>query len=1070
MANYRNKAKAETAKRLLAQLINEGLVDEYLSPWSVSAQKSHLCITNKDDAARSIQVTVIDRFESRSQWRPNDFEVPVVLKNKQIKTEEDDPGSIWEFIQPWLNCDGATGKEIAGELRNSVAMLEKWMEISATRPVLSIESSFLSWEQSLITGHPTHPACTSFHRTCFAHEMLEPVGPDELPAMLNPGLTFVALPRSSVRVSGSFEQLTRPLKQLFGIPPLAPEEKEKITVPCLLQQLPAVLKLFPDAEVIKSVPSCAQAQAAIRTITVPGFQFDIKFSLACLITSAIRALPCWAAAVAPELTDILKRLFPEDLWVFGEVAAVTGSQENLAEARHLTCILRENLESRAEENNETLILASALMERPLGGDRTYAEILFDLESEEDKIQWFASYVQPLLRLALDPLQRYGIGCEFHAQNTVARICRKSKLIKGFAVRDLAGIKIHKPTLERQGGIDLSNIDPLCTDNIHTVWDRLHHALIQNNIGYMMYALGLEKTDRAWTIVRSMLSDILSDGDGKDVYHYFVKDTMPFKCFLNMRMGVSFGSSIVLREKNVPNVLSEKPRWLIQISLAASKNAANLIMPEEASPELRAVDREAITGSLVEGVRPYGQVPEVSRELNPYPAILPQKFIADLERFNEALATAYINIIPRWWKDTEAKFFNRMPLEPRVEALLRWIERSSDEGIMRPFSGNQGNLRPDILIPIGAGHKTPEFRVCEINARFPINFLHYTATANEALAGCKWPSDSLEPATKHTQLFDSLLELFNPEYPIHFVRDKAGMSQDSPLFGWLASRTGMRPRIVSSADLRLVPDSIRKTGFILCCVWGADPVVVGSIDGERTVPNLIDLNGELVEEVHQIGLQLFDYELFALPTEMVHHIALCCRNDLRSVFIAHDKRILGIILQELDALVHTHQVLSVTQAQLLREHIVPTILPGSPEFQELISQARRDPETKNGYILKPIREARGTGILLGRDISTTQWEEILASMESSSSGIDSSTEKMYVLQPLIKLRVFDWFWDEERKIRKSRVVGTYYSVNGRFAGLGIWRTGVVAEDVISASTKDTSAVLSVVLGESQGEHS
>ncbi|KAF4159447.1 hypothetical protein CNMCM6936_004364 [Aspergillus lentulus] len=919
MATYRAQARAETTKRLIAQLVNEGLVDTELSTWSLSAEKSHLRITNKGDAVRSIQVTVIDRFESRSQWRPNDFEVPIVLKLCTIETKEDDPGSVWEFIQFWLDCDCATSKEIAGELRNSAAML--------------------------------------------------------------------------------------------------------------------VTKFFPNAEVVKSIPNCGLAQAAIRTITVPGFQFDIKFSLACLLTSAIRALPCWAAAVAPDVTDILKKVFPEDLWVFGEVAAVTGNQEKVAEARHLTCVLRENLESRAEENNETLILASALMERPLGSHRTYAEILFDLETEEDKIKWVTSYIQPLLRLALDPLQRFGIGCEFHAQNTVARICRKTKAVKGFAVRDLAGIKIHKPTLERQGGFDLSNIGPLCSDDLHRVWDRVHHALIQNNIGYMLYALDLEKTDKVWAVVRSVLYDLLADGDhmAQDMYHYFVQDTMPFKCFLNMRMSVSFGNSIALREKNVPNVLSKRPRWLTQLSLAAAKGTANIMMPQDVEREIRAIDKEAITANLTNCVRPYGTIPDTSRTLNPYPVLLPQQFITDLERFNEA------------------------------EALLRWVEEMTDEGTMRSFVGNQGNLRPDILIPISAaGNETLGFRVCEINARFPINYLHWVATAYEALVGCTRHIESVKPASNHNRLLDSLLELFNPELPIHFVRDKAGMSQDGSLFGWLESQTGIRPRIVSPSDLRLVPDATTKTGFMLCCVWGADPVVRNAVERGKPAPKLIQVNGELVEQVHQIGLQLFDYELFALPTEMAQHIALCCRNDLRSVFIAHDKRFLGIILQELYALVHTHRVLSPAQAQLLREGIVPTILPGSPEFQELASQARRNPETKNRYILKPIREARGAGILLGKDISATQWDAIFTSMESSSSGSYSAGETTYILQPLIKLQSFDCFWDEERRVRKSRTVGTYYSVNGRFVGFGMWRTGSAAENVISASTKDVTTVLSAVL--------
>jgi hypothetical protein len=95
-----------------------------------------------------------------------------------------------------------------------------------------------------------------------------------------------------------------------------------------------------------------------------------------------------------------------------------------------------------------------------------------------------------------------------------------------------------------------------------------------------------------------------------------------------------------------------------------------MMPQDVNREIRAVDEEAITASLADCVRPYGIIPDASRRLNPYPALLPQQFITDLERFNEALALAYNNIIPRWWKDNEANFSSRMPLEPQAEALLR----------------------------------------------------------------------------------------------------------------------------------------------------------------------------------------------------------------------------------------------------------------------------------------------------------------------------------------------------------------------------------------------------------------
>ncbi|CAG8899832.1 unnamed protein product [Penicillium egyptiacum] len=393
----------------------------------------------------------------------------------------------------------------------------------------------------------------------------------------------------------------------------------------------------------------------------------------------------------------------------------------------------------------------------------------------------------------------------------------------------------------------------------------------------------------------------------------------------------------------------------------------------------------------------------------------------------------------------------MPLEAHVEELLQWVGKATADGIMPRFRGHQGNLRLDVLLRV-TDREIPEFRVCEINGWFPISFLHYVATAYEALAGSTWNTPLIEPATKYNVLQESLFDLFDSDGPIYFVKESQNFPSDSPLFGLIEERTGSRPRTVKPGDLRLVPSATSQTGFTLCCVWGADPTA------KTASESLLEVDGEILEPVHMVGLQLYDFELFSLSPEMVRHIAACCRNDPRSVFLAHDKRILGIIPQELDSLVDTQRVLSPAQAQTLREHIIPTILPGTAEFRDLLDHTYINPEIKHWYILKPAWDARGAGILLGRNLSTEKWQSILTSMDSQYIH---SLATQYVLQPMLNLRSFEWFWDEERQVRKSRSVGTYYSVNGRFVGLGMWRTGAVSEDVISASTKDATSVLAVI---------
>ncbi|KID98388.1 Aerobactin siderophore biosynthesis, IucA/IucC, partial [Metarhizium majus ARSEF 297] len=1050
VSNYAARARGETTKRLLAQLVNEGLASlDFLDESHDSATRQPRITGQREvNADRWLTLSAVHGVITTGHLRPNDLELPVTLCSGSNEALQDDPGAIFEFISVWLDCSEAMTASVVQELRNSAAMLEKWMELGWQTPILDLDSSFLDWERSVVMGHPTHP----FHRACIANRLLQPVGPENLPGMLNPDISFVTVPRTSVRTAGPFDKLIESMMKHFGIS--VASSQGNTTVPCLTQHLPALLHYFPEAGLVKTVPNCAVAQAALRTVSIPGFAYDVKFSLACLVTSALRVLPCWSADAAPKLTCLLKEISPPNLWIVGEVAAVTGNQQDMDEARYMTCILRENLESRAKQNNEALILSSALMEKPMGGSRTYAEVLFDLHNTADKVRWFKSYVQHLLSLALDPLVRHQVGFELHGQNSIVRICKRTRAIKGFAIRDLAGVKLYGASLEAQG-FDVTGLEASSTNDSHQVWDRVHHALIQNNIGYMMYALELERDHDGWGIVRSALADSLdmeNNALGRQIYQYFVRDTMLFKSFITMRMRSSLDGRFKLVDTEVPNILCKTSPWLLQISLAGSNSMERLAPPEKVDAQVRAADRDLMQQNLPKSTSPYGRLPRASRQLNPYPAVLPVQFVQNVERFHEALAAALDNLVGRWWKDADANLPGRMPLEPRVEKLLRWIDEGSDKGLVRGYKGLQGNLRPDMLILAAEEHAVPQFRVCEINGRFPINYLHHAASAYEALAGLPWRIPLLKPATDYTKLRDSLFQLFDPSVPIHFVGQTCDFPQDSPLFGLVEQRTGMRPRLVKPSSLVLIPCGSEPTGFSLYCVWGADPAVT------KRPLRLITEEGRVLEEVHQVGCQLYDFELFALDPDMVRHIAMRSVNDMRSVFIAHDKRILGIRRQELDALVHKHGALTLAQARILEQGIVPTILPGCERLRQLLDASYADPGIKDGYILKPFRLAKGSGILLGRDMSVSEWCCILESMKTAD--LHSCTAQ-YVLQPLQKVRSVNWFWDEERMVCRSKMVGAYFSVNGRFVGLGGWRTATASENVISASTKDVTSVLSAV---------
>lgn len=95
------------------------------------------------------------------------------------------------------------------------------------------------------------------------------------------------------------------------------------------------------------------------------------------------------------MTELIERLAHPNLWVNRETATITGINTDVEAARTVCCILREDLEPRALEEGQSLIIAAALYHRPAGEDKTYAERLFDLDGVEDKCTWLRRCVNCL---------------------------------------------------------------------------------------------------------------------------------------------------------------------------------------------------------------------------------------------------------------------------------------------------------------------------------------------------------------------------------------------------------------------------------------------------------------------------------------------------------------------------------------------------------------------------------------------------------------------------------------------------------------------------------------------------
>ncbi|GFF23885.1 hypothetical protein IFM61606_08972 [Aspergillus udagawae] len=476
----------------------------------------------------------------------------------------------------------------------------------------------------------------------------------------------------------------------------------------------------------------------------------------------------------------------------------------------------------------------------------------------------------------------------------------------------------------------------------------------------------------------------------------------------------------------------------QICLEASRKAGIPSAATSASYEDRKRSEDVFCSALVRYLGGEHVLPYSLKYMCPHPVVVSNRFMASLKEFHAALSAALTNIVQRWVVDEKAALPSRMPLERHEEDLLRWIHKITEDKLFPIYDGHQGNWRPDFLLP---ANEADGFKVCEINSRFPSNGLDLNARMYKALDNSETKPLDLDVAGDPEHLMARLKALFHPEWPLRFVHNR----ENNPLIeALMRDLVDMKPRLLTPDDLHLVADETSPTGYKLQCV--------------RESATSADNQAGNMEDIHQIALRLFLSEFALLSPQMQRQLAFNSNNDIRSIFLIHDKRILGILHQELDDLVAKHHVLTQRQADLLRKRVVFTIIPGSKELEQLTDSYYQGNVSKNDFILKPIRSGRGQGIILGQELSTFEWEAILADMKNAALTPDRT---VYIIQPFVEQAEGDMFLDEEIGVQRTRRVGTYYSMHGEFVSLGLWRVGLSTNRTTNMTTGDAWKMGSMV---------
>ncbi|TGO14979.1 hypothetical protein BTUL_0046g00710 [Botrytis tulipae] len=432
---------------------------------------------------------------------------------------------------------------------------------------------------------------------------------------------------------------------------------------------------------------------------------------------------------------------------------------------------------------------------------------------------------------------------------------------------------------------------------------------------------------------------------------------------------------------------------------------------------------------------------------PRPILIQKKHQKQLQNLHEALTIAITDIVERWWTDQDAQFYDRMPLERQEESLLRWMEAQVIDKKLPMYRECRGSWRPDFLVEDMLdenGEAVENYRITEINARFSFNAFFHAIFACEGLEDMGAGINGLRCATDPTKLLDGAISLFQMEVPLHILKGKEPGMDIHMLLHVVQQRFDFRPRIITPAQLRLFPLD-NGSGYKLCCLVGQNEEI-SSLAWRTNI-------GEVVEEIHQVGLELHQSELLALEPEMLRQISLRCFNDFRSIFLTHDKRMLGILKQELASLV-SRCVITRTQAQILDQGIADTYLPGSKELERVFCLAQQFPDLRNEFILKPIRSGKGAGIVFGDEFTAEDWISALQLQRSTQIISDVTC----VVQRRITPRLYSLVLNSSGVRVQYPLIGTFFVVHGRLLGLGGWRS---SPDKICAVCHGGAWILSVI---------
>ncbi|MGW2779774.1 IucA/IucC family protein [Streptomyces populi] len=379
------------------------------------------------------------------------------------------------------------------------------------------EDPYLRSEQSLVMGHPYHPAPKTRGGGPAAGWL--PYAPE---AHTRFPLELLAVREDTVVEEGD----TRALDTLGRAPDgyrLLPAHPWQLA---LTKDSPAIRDAFADGRLLRLGPTARPLwpTAAVRTLYTPEDDLFLKFSLDVRITNDIRRL--WRH-------DLLKAR-ATDAATAAAFAAQDGPAAWLSDRgwrtagfafEELAVLVRDGLRPHLVPG-ATPLLAAALVE---GFDGS------PLDRLTDPSPWWAAYLRRTVPPVLEAFARHGVVVEAHLQNTLVAVDADGMPVQAL-FRDAEGVKL-LPSVTRAAG-----------------WERLVYCLVVNHLSELAALLAerFPGTD-PWPAVRRELHRCGEELDLPETAALLSSPALPGKTNLLLRWTDADGADA--RYVPLPNPLA-----------------------------------------------------------------------------------------------------------------------------------------------------------------------------------------------------------------------------------------------------------------------------------------------------------------------------------------------------------------------------------------------------------------------------------------------------------------------------------------------------------------------------------